>query len=348
MKILKYLLFLILIIIIGGAIYFATQDGNYDISDSKVIDAPVEVVFNKVNEYKTWEHWGPWKEEDPSMTFTYAEKTSGEGASYSWEGAMDGAMTTTKVIPNSEIHQDLTLMTPAGERNPKVYWHFEEVEEGTKVTWGMKGEHPMMDKMYYTFSDMDFESQMHEMHQSGLEGIAEAVDKDMKVYSVNVEGITQYGGGYYMYTSAAASMNDVPSKMGPMMQQVMGFMQDGNLQMSGMPFTIYNQVDEANNNVIFSTAIPVREKVLTPSGSPVLCGFMQPLTTIKTTLKGNYENLHLAYEKAMAYMTQNNLTAHPTAPMFEVYATDPTQVPNPADWLTQVYIPIVTPEDPTL
>ena len=43
------------------------------------------------------------------MTFTYAEKTSGEGASYSWDGDMSGSMTTTKVIPNKEIQQDLTL-----------------------------------------------------------------------------------------------------------------------------------------------------------------------------------------------------------------------------------------------
>jgi hypothetical protein len=195
---------------------------------------------------------------------------------------------------------------------------------------------------------MDFEGQMHEMHLSGLEGIAKSVKEDMEVYTVNVEGITQYGGGYYMYTSAAASMNDVPTKMSPMMQQVIGYMEQGNLPMAGMPFTIYNQIDEANNNVIFSTAVPVREKVLTPSGSPVLCGMMEPVTTIKTTLKGNYQNLPMAYEQAMAYLAQNNLTLHPTAPMFEVYATDPTQVPNPADWLTQVYIPIVTPVDPTI
>ena len=55
MKILKYLFFLLLIIIIGSAIYFGTKDGSYDIQDTMVINAPPEVVFNKVNDYKNWE-----------------------------------------------------------------------------------------------------------------------------------------------------------------------------------------------------------------------------------------------------------------------------------------------------
>ncbi|RMA57897.1 SRPBCC family protein [Ulvibacter antarcticus] len=341
MKILKYLFFLILIVLIGGAIYFGTKDGNYDITDTKVIKAPAEVVFNIVNDYKTWEEWGPWKKEDSTMILTYAEKTEGEGASYSWKGEMDGSMTTTKVIPNKEIEQDLTLLTPGGERNPKVYWNFEEVEGGTKVTWGMKGEHPLMDKVYYATSDMDFDSQMHEMNQKGLEGLETLVMKKMNEYSINVDGVTNYGGGYYMYNTTSSMQSDVGQKMGPMLGQVSGYMQENNIQMAGMPFTIYNQIDEANGNVIFSACIPVREKIITPAGSPVLCGFMQPITTIKTTLKGKYEHLPEVYKEAKKYIAENNLIIHPTAKMFEVYSTDPGEVPNPANWLTEVYIPIL-------
>jgi effector-binding domain-containing protein len=346
MKILKYLLFLILIFIIGGAIYFGTKDGTYNISDSKVINAPVEVVYNIVNEYKTWEEWGPWKKEDPTMTFTYAEKTSGEGASYTWQGEMDGAMTTTKVIPNKEIEQDLTLITPAGERNPKVIWTFEEVEGGTKVTWSMKGEHPLIDKIYYSTSDMDFDSQMHDMNIKGLNGIAQLAEDELKQFTINVDGTTNYGGGYYMYISTASKLSEIGDKMGSMLGQVSGFMEENKIPMSGMPFTIYNQIDEINNSVIFSACIPVNAQVITPEGSPVICGFMEPVTTIKTTLKGNYDHLSKAYAKGMEYITTNNLQLHPTAKMFEVYVSDPGEVPNPANWITEIYIPIVTPIEP--
>ncbi|MCB0466138.1 MAG: SRPBCC family protein [Aequorivita sp.] len=346
MKILKYLLFLILLIIIGSAIYFGTKDGTYDIKDSLVIQAPPEVVFNKVNDYKSWEKWGPWKKEDSTMTFTYAEKTSGEGASYSWDGKMSGSMTTTKVIPNKEIDQDLTLNTPAGERNPKVYWTFEEVDGGTKVTWGMKGEHTLIDKAYYSLSGFDFDASMHKMNKEGLKGIANEVAEDMKQYSINVDGVTQYGGGYYMYTTSVSKLSEIGDKMAPMMGEVMNFMTKNNLNMAGKPFTVYNEVDNANGTVIFSTCIPIKEKVITPDDSPVVCGFMESVSAVKVSLKGNYDHLSEAYTKGRQYIEKNNLQIDPEGKMFEVYMTDPEETPNPAEWLTEVYLPIITAPEP--
>ncbi|MCG2420015.1 SRPBCC family protein [Aequorivita sp. F47161] len=346
MKILKYLFFLLLIIIIGSAIYFGTQDGSFDIQDSEVIAAPPEVIFNKVNDYKSWENWGPWKKEDPSISFTYAEKTSGEGASYSWEGEMSGSMTTTKVIPNKEIHQDLMLKTPAGERNNKVYWTFEEMEGGTKVTWGMKGEHTLIDKAYYALSGFDFETAMHQMNQSGLEEIENEVLDDMKQFTINVDGVTQYGGGYYMYTTTVAKQDEVDLKMAPLMNEVFGFVKKHNLNTAGKPFAIYNEIDNANNTVIFSAAIPVKEQVITPEGSPVVCGYMEPVTAIKISLKGNYKHLSEAYLKGRQYIAENNHEIDTSRKMFEVYITDPDEVPNPANWLTEIYIPIITTPQP--
>jgi predicted transcriptional regulator YdeE len=346
MKILKYLLFLILIIIIGSAIYFGTKDGTYDIQDSLVIQAPPEVVFNKVNDYRSWENWGPWKKEDSTITFTYAEKTSGEGASYSWDGNMSGSMTTVKVIPSKEIEQDLTLNTPAGKRNPKVYWNFEEAEGGTKVTWSMKGEHTLIDKAYYSLSGMDFDAEMHKMNKLGLEGIAKEVAEDMKQYNINVDGVSQYGGGYYMYTTSVSKIREIGESMTPMMNKVIGFITKNNLNMAGMPFTIYNEIDEANGTVIFSTCVPVKEKVVTPEGSSVVCGFMEPTSAVKTTLKGNYKNLYEAYAKAKQYIKMNALQVDPNGKMFEVYLTNPEETPNPAEWLTEVYIPIISTPEP--
>lgn len=348
MKIIKYLLFLILLIVIGGAIYFGTQDGTYDIKDSMVIQAPPEVVFNKVNDYKNWETWGPWKKEDPTIRFTYAEKTAGEGGSYSWDGEINGSMTTTKVIPNKEIEQDLTLDTPGGERHPKVFWEFEEVAEGTNVTWRITGKHTLLDKVFFSLRGMDFKTQMHEMNIAGLEGINKEVIEDMKKYTINVDGVTQYGGGYYMYTTSVAKLQELDQKTEPMMIQVIDFVTKNNLNMAGKPFTLYNQIDNINNTVIFSTGVPVKERVITPDGSPVVCGFMEPVSAVKISLKGNYEHLQEAYKKGKQYIEKNGLQLDPNGKMFEVYITDPEETANPANWFTEVYIPIVTTPEPVL
>ncbi|OAB75795.1 SRPBCC family protein [Cochleicola gelatinilyticus] len=347
MKIIKYLFFLILIVIIGGAIYFATKDGSFNITESKVVNAPAEVIYNKVKDFKSWQEWGPWMEEDADIEVTYAEKTEGEGASYSWTSNKmgDGSMKTVKVIPNKEIDQVITFNTPVGDSDSEVTWRFEptEVPGQTKVSWGMKGEQSLMEKVFMAFQDEDMETGIRQMYEKGLNNLDSVVMTEMKKFEISVDGITQYSGGFYMYNTSAARQSDIGTKMPPMMGQVMGFMQQNNIPMSGKPFTIYNSVDQTNGTVIFSTAVPVKDRVITPQGSPVLSGYMEEGVALKTTLKGNYDNIPAAYTKAQEYAIANNLQIDPNTPMFEVYVTNPDEVANPADYITEIYMPVISP-----
>jgi len=350
MKILKYLLFLLLIIIVAGGIYFGTKDGKFDVSKTKEFNAPAEVIYNNVKDYKNWETWGPWKEEDPGMEFSFAEKTEGEGASYSWTSPEmgDGSMQTVKVIPNKEIDQKITFNTPIGDSESDVYWKFEpsEAPGKTKVTWGMTGEHSLMEKVFMAFQSENFDTTLKEMFDKGLSNLETEVEKSMNAYEITVDGITRHGGGFYMYNTTSSKMTEIGEKMAPMMGQLAGYFQENNINMAGMPFTIYNEIDEQNGTVIFSAAIPVAARVITPEGSPVLCSYMGPVEALKTTLKGKYDYLSEAYAKAQKYLEENNLVMDTRRKMFEVYANDPGTEPNPANWVTEIYIPVLTPSTP--
>ncbi|MDR6300584.1 SRPBCC family protein [Mesonia maritima] len=346
MKILKYLFFLLLIVLIGGAIYVATLDGDYQVEETMLIEAPRELLFNEVNEYKTWENWGPWKEEDPNMVVTYADTTSGEGASYSWEGdeSMDGKMKTTEVIPPKSITQQITFDTPFGESKSTVYWNFEEKEKGTLVTWGMKGEQSFMEKAYQATQDSTMAQMIQPMFTKGLQNLSEVVKKKMEVYDINVDGITQHSGGYYMYNTTASRFTPeaLRNKMSQMLPQVYNYMETNNLQISGSPFTLYNTIDEENGTVIISAAIPTPNKV-TPAGgeNTVLCGFLESQKVVKATLKGDYKNLSETWAKLESFIQQNeNIVRKPNAKPFEVYVTQPSETKNPANWVTEIYIPV--------
>jgi len=346
MKILKYLLFLILLVFIGSAIYFGTKESSYKVQDSLIILAPTEVVYNKVNDLKSWEEWDLWENENPNSTLTYAEKSMGEGASFSWSGKQNGSITTLKVIPNKEIEQELTINTSRGERNAKIYWKFDEIDGNTDVTWTVEGEHSLVDKIFLSLSDEDFNTKIHQKKQAALENIATIVADDMKRYSINVDGVTQYGGGYYMYTTSVAKKGELREKMNPMMDEVKRFIARNNLKPSGKPFLLYNSIDENNNTVIFSTCVPLKEHVITTENSNIVSGFMEAGTTVKVSLKGNYENFEEAYEKARKYMVANQYQKDSSRNTFEVYVTDPKEVANPVDWLTEIYIPIINSPEP--
>jgi len=138
MKIIKYLFLLILLLIGGFLVFTALQPSKFDFERSRVIKAPADYVFKHISDYEKCEAWGPWQEQDTTMTFTYPAQTTGVGASYSWNGAFGpGSMKTLAEVENKSIKQELKF----GDFSPsEVNWTLEETEEGTKVTWRMNGE----------------------------------------------------------------------------------------------------------------------------------------------------------------------------------------------------------------
>ena len=114
MKTFKYILFLLLIAIIGSAIYIAVQPNEFEFSRSRVIKAPKSLLFNKVNDFKNWPSFSPWIEKASEAVLIYGEKTSGPGGNYSWNGKIlgEGAMTTSAVEDNKSISQHIVFTNP--------------------------------------------------------------------------------------------------------------------------------------------------------------------------------------------------------------------------------------------
>ena len=347
MKLIKYLIFLVLLFIIGGAIFFGTKDAKFDVSETIVINAPAEMIYNQVKDFKNWKNWAPWLQIDPNIQISQSEKTEGVGATYSWKSKHEAlgnvSVETKKVIPLKEINQEISVETSLGDSKSDVYWRFEETEKQgeTKVTWGIKGDPPFLEKILMSFRAHDIGTGVGILFPEGLSNLDSLVIKEINKFVINVDGITNYDGGFYMYLTSASKMTEINSKLGQMLRQVSDFVDENKLQMTGMPFTIYNEIDEMNATAIYSTCIPIANKVITPNGSTALCGYMPPLTALKTTLKGKYDYLGKDYEEANKYLTANNLQVNPTGKMFEVYRNDPSMIANPADWLTEIYIPIV-------
>ncbi|WP_298313522.1 GyrI-like domain-containing protein [uncultured Aquimarina sp.] len=343
MKIIKYLFFLLLIIVIGGAVYITITDGKYQAEESRVIDAPDELLFNTINEYKTWEKWGPWMDDSDDMIMEYASQTSGDGASYSWKSETqgDGSMKTVKAAPFTSIDQKITFITPMGESISDVYWKFEKLEgKKTKVTWGMKGEQSFMEKAFWMTQDSTLSQSIKPMYQKGLEKLDIFVNEKMKEHSVSVDGITEHRGGYYMYSATASPIADISQKMAQMLPAVTAYVRQNNLPQTGMPLTIYNEFNEEQGTAIYSTGIPVRDEVITPADSNIRCDFLPKQKVVKTTLKGDYANLKEAWEAGYKYINDNGLELSETSSAFEVYRVDPGLQPNPAEWITEIYIPI--------
>ncbi|MDT0689539.1 SRPBCC family protein [Salegentibacter sp. F188] len=342
MKIIKYLLFLILILIIGSSIYIATKEGNYQLEETRIVAAPQEMIFNEVNEFRNWEDWSPWLRSANNPILNYSDESSGKDASLSWKSDEigNGEITTVETRPFSSINQKLVYTIPFGESTSEMYWNFEETENGTQITWGIQGKHSFMEKVGFTFQNGDFKDIMRPKLKQGLENLERITSEKMAEYSINVDGVTQHGGGYYMYSTTASKISQVNERMTIMITDISSYMEKNNIEKIGNPFVLYNEWNDNNTTAIFSAGYFTPSEVITPEESAVLTGFMPNQKVVKTTLNGNYNNLPEAWDRAHAYIQENNLVPLEASNPFEVYNAGPKQTQNPANWVTIIYIPV--------
>jgi len=342
MKILKYLFFLLLIIFIGASIYIATKDGSYQVQEKRMIAGPQEVLFEEVNDLTTWKEWEPWSNGTKDMIIDYGDKTSGAGAGYQWssEEMGDGSIKTLKANPHGSIEQQATFETTFGENTSEILWTFEKKKDSTLTTWTLKGEQTFLEKAGALFEDENITQRMQPIFKQGLINLEEQIRKEIESYSINVDGITQHGGGYYLYLTTASRISQIPEKMEDMTSDVRNFMEDNTIEVTGKPFIIFNERNDDRGTAIYSAAYFTPSEVITPQDSQVLNSFMPNQKTLKTTLKGNYEYLQEAWDAARKYIQENNLIVLEDANYFQVQITGPKDNANPAEWITHIYIPL--------
>ncbi|WP_430467686.1 SRPBCC family protein [Winogradskyella ouciana] len=336
MKALKYVLLLLLVLIIGFSIYIAVQPNSFEVSRSKTINAPQAVVYNNIIDFKNWESWNSWVEENPETKIMLSEQTKGVGGSYSWEDEDGiGTMKTLEATPHSSITQEMQFGDfPKND----VTWNLKQNDDGTTdVTWTISGKDlPFGFKAFSTLMG-GMENQIGPHYERGLTMLDSVIQEDMKRFNIEINGVTEYGGGFYLYKTTNANSQNISVKMGQNFGAILQFMGLNGLTQSGMPLTVYN--DMTSENVIMSNGIPVKERINIPADSDVSIDFIPKMKVLKTTLTGNYTNLPKAWEATMKHLAENNLEQSEHKP-FEIYTTDPGNYPNPADWETVIYIPL--------
>ncbi len=339
MKFLKYVLFFLLILVIGFTVYISVQPNHFYIYRTRQIPVNPAVLYNHVIDFKNWDAWSAWKEKDTTTTFSYSEKTTGTGASLSWTDSNGkGRMDITSTTPNSLIEYQMQF--EAFEPS-KVTLNFEAVTAtSTKITWAIDSK-----KLPFIFKAMavlsgGFDCMIGPDIERSLEKLDRIVVNSTKAYSVKVNGLTEYGGGFYLYKTSATTGANISDVMAQQYGDIISYMTAHKIMPNGSPFTIYLENDLDNGNIIMSNAIAVKEKIPIEEKSTILCGYLEKTKVIKTTLTGNYTNLGKAWQESYAFITKNGFELNPYIKPFEVYANDPEQTPNPSNWITEIYIPI--------
>ncbi|MCM5663967.1 transcriptional regulator [Galbibacter mesophilus] len=343
MRILKYLIFLFLILAIGLSIYVAIQPDEYKIVKTRVVYAPKAVIYEYINNIKSWEKWSVWYDQDPNMKVTYGENFKGDGASASWDSEVHGKGTITSDFNSIDSLSYIADITEPKDAKAHRFFTLDSTVDENEViiTSGIEGNLSFKDKFFILFQH-SMENKFGSDFENSLAKLDSVVIADMKTYSITPVGKTEYGGGYYLYETTSAKQNEIDLAAKRMFPEIEAFMEQNLIQSSGNRFTLFEQWDESNNSAIFSTAIPVKERIITPAGSSILCGFIDPGIYYKTVLKGDTVNINEAWSKAREAIKKDGLEIDNSRKPFETYIVTKEDSANPADFVSEIYIPIVT------
>jgi effector-binding domain-containing protein len=336
MRILKYILLLLVLFFIGLTVFVTTQKGDYDITRSKVIKTPRATVFNFINEYRNWETFGSWAQDDKSMHFIYPELTSGKGASYVWKGSDgDGDMKTTAVKENESIQQKMNFEGNASE----VFWTFKDTLGATKVSWRNKGKMDAMTKIYAFFNG-GIDNIIGVMYEKSLANLDRTLDYEMNTFSIKVNGIVSRPKNFYLHQTINSYENKAVKNIKILIPKMQSFFEKNKMVMHGKPFVIYNSTNTTSKIINFSVGIPIKDSIHIMEGSEIESGTIEAMTALKTTLTGDYSHLKQAKNKALDYIIKNNLKQNASVSSLEVYTKTFLDVKNPSKWITELYIPI--------
>ncbi len=140
------------------------------VSRSIVVNAPVDRVFDQVNDLRNWEKWSPWKRMDPTMVMTFSNPPIGQNAFYKWESKDKhmgkGTMTLAKVVANEEI---VTAIEFGDGYKGTSDFRFAHKGDGIEVTWHMENHVGMMP--WSKYFGLMMKSQLKKSFDSGLKAL---------------------------------------------------------------------------------------------------------------------------------------------------------------------------------
>ncbi|MGB1307949.1 MAG: GyrI-like domain-containing protein [Oceanihabitans sp.] len=344
MKTFKYLLFLLLIILVGFLIYVAVQPSAYNVKRTKLINAPADIIYKNIIDLKQWEEWGPWHDEDSTIVSTYSGKTVGVGATSSWTSKDGpGNMKLFNAVPNKAI--DLKLQF--GDYEPsEINWTLEEVEGGTNVTWGMKNDNnPFMFKIFGALAG-GMDNMLGPMEESGLNNLENVVNqqiKNMPKASFKLGDIVEVEMPAYKFIGFKQNTStDLEHEK--MSDLFMKFMPKAGAHAASklsyedfIPGTVYTKWDETTKEAEFYIGVLLKKDLEPANGMTAIN--LAGGKAIKMAKFGNYGSGDYEAHTALGeYLQENNLKQNGTV-IWELYVNDPTTV-KPEAIQTDIYYPI--------
>ena len=301
------------------------------VTRTTLVNAPIDKVFNILNDFSTWSTWSPWLISDPEAKVIIAD----DKKSYEWEGPRSGAgsMTIEAEVENKSIAIDLQFLKP-WKSKAKTYFNLATKGNQTEIEWVMDSSLPFfmfwMKNMMQTYIGMDYDR--------GLRLLKDYVEHGKVHSKLNFTGKETISEQEYVGIYTSCTMDKMGKKMTEDMPRLLDFMNKSEAEITGAPFTQYSKWDMKNNRVEYTCGIPVSA---VPSDLPE--GFSAgkiPATDVFTLEHvGTYPHLGNAWSTLYNMQRSKEISVNKKIHPFETYHNHPNDVKD-EELITRVHFPL--------
>lgn len=316
-------------------LYLASLDGNFTVRRSLEIANNQKTLFNKIRDLKSWSDWSPWLMHEPETTLNFSESPDQEGGWYSWDGKIVGAgkLTHVKFTAEQKIEQRIEFTRPFKSVS-KVWWEFESTgENSTLVHWNMSGKMPFL----FRFMAKKMPTYISKDYDTGLYLLRGKMETDAEAPLITFHGPQDLPNQTALSIHFAGHLEELKNAMMDGFPKLGKYIDDNDLKATGYPFTIYHKVDLESMHFNCDLAMPIDTE--TKSSEFEIKSFPGG-RYYKTTLRGSYEFLELAWYQAYAHLQMQKIKPKRKGASLEMYENDPAAVNHTNEIITSIYIPI--------
>ncbi|QNL48296.1 SRPBCC family protein [Olivibacter sp. SDN3] len=159
MKILKFILFTILGIVVVVLITALFVKKEYAVEREVVVNKPRQEVFDYIKYIKNQDNYSKWNQMDPDMKKTYQGTDGTEGFIYAWEsddqGAGKGEQEIKKIVEGERVDCEIRFKEPMESSAPVYMTTTSATNNQTLIKWGFNGKMPYPMNVMLLFMDMD-------------------------------------------------------------------------------------------------------------------------------------------------------------------------------------------------
>lgn len=301
------------------------------IERSVVIQAPVDVVYALVRDFKRWPEWSPWLIAERGAQLSFPD----DGMSYAWNGEIVGSgdMLLLNAEAGESLQMRLTLLKP-WKSTSHVNFRFDAAEGGTRVTWRMDSSLPFflffLKAMMETVVGMDYER--------GLGMLTDLAETGSVPSAIEFQPSQAYPGCQYVGIVRNCSMAEMADGMRTDFGELKAYFCEQGIEISRPPLSIYSKWELSKRRVEYTACFPVTEK---PASLPE--GFVfRELPAVDAYVvrhTGAYRHLGNAWAAGIQRGRLKVFKQSQKVFPFEVYVTEIDAVPD-TEIVTEVYFPL--------